>query len=90
MLGKVASHLRVRHDHQKHLEVQKYLAACPKVPLKTNPELQRPVKGMIEELEELRKSGVRSPLKRRVQSAKVVGTRQAEEFKERQGKSRLV
>jgi hypothetical protein len=78
VLAKVASHLTTRHDEQKQLEVQKYLAVCPKAALKTNPELQRPIKGMIEELEDLRKSGIRSPLKRRVQSAKVVGTRQAE------------
>jgi hypothetical protein len=46
---------------------------------------------MLDELEDLRKSGVRSGLKRRAQSAKVVGGgRSTEEFLERQGKSRLV
>lgn len=90
-MAKVASHLTVKQDEKKQLEVQQYLAVCPKKPLKTNPELHRPVKGMLDELEELRKSGVKSGMRRRVQSAKVVGRgRGTEEFLERQGKSRLI
>jgi hypothetical protein len=91
VLAKVSNHLTVRHDEQKKAEVQKYLATCPKPPLKTNPDSLKPVKGMIEELEDLRKSGIRSPIRRRVQSAKVIGSQHAyEEFNERQSKSRLV
>lgn len=91
VLAKVACHLTVKQDMQKQQQVQQYLAACPKKPLKTNPEVHRPIKGMLDELEDLRKSGVKNSLKKRVQSAKTVRVRRGtEEFLERQGKSRLV
>jgi len=47
VLAKVSCHLSCKSDEQKQWEVQKYLAACPKMPVDTNPEGQRPVKGLL-------------------------------------------
>jgi len=47
VLAKVSCHLSSKSDEQKQWEVQKYLAACPKMPVDTNPEGQRPVKGLL-------------------------------------------